>query len=254
MSVNLSKSTSTLDSATRQIAGANRLVEALRRRRIRAVLWDLDGALVDSEGSFQAQAYSQAMEIVHGRTPPLNELGIPHTAGKSTAETFDELCETTGISAEACDKPQLMATHHLLLKTIPGSWVKLMPGVKEILSILYQNGINMAVVSRLPQWQAEKVVQSAGIGFYFDLILGTEPDANQEVDLYEMAAWKLGLSPGHCLIFEDTVAGATAETGAGCQKIIIPSAYDQNEDNYPGPTLFGTLENFDDLIRILEGN
>lgn len=254
MSVNLANSPSTPESAARPIAGARRLAEALRRRRIRAVLWNLDGALVDSEGSFQAQAYSQAMEIVHGRTPPLNEMGIPHTVGKGPAETFDELCETAGIPAEACDKPQLMATHQLLLKTISGSWVTLMPGVKEILSILYQNGIKMAVVSRLPQWQAEKVVQSAGIGFYFDLILGTEPAANQEVDLYEMAAWNLGLSTGQCLIFEDTVAGATAERGVDCLKILIPSVYNQEGGSYPGPTLFGTLRNIDGLISILESN
>ena len=40
------------------------LVSALRQRGLEAVLWDLDGTLVDSEGSFQAQAFTQSIDML----------------------------------------------------------------------------------------------------------------------------------------------------------------------------------------------
>lgn len=238
-------------------AAADGLIAALRRRKIRAVLWDLDGTLVDSEGSFQAQAFTQSMQIIHQQTPPLNELGIPHTVGKTPDEIFDDLCEIVGITAESCDNPQLMATRQTLLKQIIRDGVKLMPGVREVLSALYQHGIQMAVASQSPQWQAEMVVQSAGIGFYFDLILGGDSvpveKRKPEPDLYELAAYRLRLQPEQCLALEDTIIGATAAAWAGCFTVLVPSVYNQHERNPLGPTLYGSLANIEGLTRILEG-
>lgn len=239
-----------------QTTAADRLVSALHQRNIQAILWDLDGTLVDSEGSFQAQAFTRAMQIVHDLTPPVNELGIPHTVGKTPDEIFNDLCEKTGIPAETCDNKQLMATRQSLLKHIIGDGVKLMPGVLELLSILHQNGFKLAVASQSPQWQAELVVQSAGIASFFDLILGGDrvPSDRRkpEPDLYEMAAWQLGVPTPQCLALEDTMIGATAGTRAGCHTILIPTPYNQHESNPLGPTLYGTLANVEGLIRILE--
>ncbi|MCP4358558.1 MAG: HAD family phosphatase [Chloroflexi bacterium] len=232
------------------------VVETLARQQIQAVLWDLDGTLVDSEGSFQAQAFTQAMQIVHNITPPLNAFGIPHTVGKTPDEIFADMCLAANIPKQSWSIPQLMSVRQRLLKQVIRQGVRLMAGVKPLLTMLQRHGIKQAIASQSPQWQAELVAKHAGIASYFDLILGGDKVPRERrkpmPDLYQLAAQQLDVNPGQCLILEDTMIGATAGVRARCRTILIPTIYNQGVRSHFCPTLNNSLKNTSGLMHILQ--
>ena len=187
--------------------------------QLKAVIFDLDGVLVDTS-RFHGQAWAGLVRSL-GHEPPadleervrgisrLASLKIalgPHAAKYSDAE-LDQL------AARKND-------HYLALIT-KISPADLYPGARELFDSLQQAGIRIALGSASKN--ARPVLDSLGITGRFDAIADgfTYKHGKPRPDVFLTAAHMLGFSPGECIVVEDAAAGITAALDGGFATIGI---------------------------------
>lgn len=178
---------------------------------IRAFLFDLDGVLTDtSEFHFQAWkrlADDYGIAFSHQDNEALR--------GVSRRESLARLLKGYPVNEEQAD--QMMETKNnyyleLVNKMTPSN---LLPGVKEILEELGILGIKRVIVSASKN--APLVIKRLQIEPWIDSVVdGNAPARSKPFpDLFLLAAQKIGLEPGECLVVEDAAAGIEAAHAAG---------------------------------------
>lgn len=102
--------------------------------------------------------------------------------------------------------------------------VELMEGVEEILSLLKNNGVKIAVASSSTTDLVERNLTRANLRKYFDAVIGGDGIKNGKPapDIFIKAAEKLNLAPADCWVFEDSYNGIRGAAAAGCSPIMIP--------------------------------
>jgi HAD superfamily hydrolase (TIGR01509 family) len=184
-----------------------------------AVVFDMDGTLVDSEGHY-CSAYIHAMSAFGGSLTP--ECYFQRFAGKSD-KTIDRLLHAE--LREAVEVATIRETwyreyHRLRL----AHGVPLLPGAQDLLNRLSASALPLAVASAAEMVDIEINLDLAGIRHRFaalasgEEVLRTKPAP----DVYLLAAQRLGVDPSRCLAFEDTNSGARAAITAGMHTIMIP--------------------------------
>lgn len=186
----------------------------------KAVIFDLDGTLVDSLGIWGdidiEYLGSYGLEVPDGLQHEIEGLSFTETAAYfrehfPIEESLDEIKETW--------KQMAMEKYRrsVLLK----------PGVKEFLPYLKEKGILMAVASSNDRALIEAVLESHGVrGFFSHIVTACEVNKGKPApDVYLKAAQKLGVSSGECLVFEDIVAGIQAGKNAGMEVCAVEDGY-----------------------------
>lgn len=105
-----------------------------------------------------------------------------------------------------------------------GGPIHFRPGAKEAVEFFYRRGLKIALASsNITRW-AEHFLAMGGIRKYFSAVTTsndvTHPKPDPEV--YLVSAKKLGADVSQCLVFEDSVAGATAAISAGMRTCVVP--------------------------------
>lgn len=185
-----------------------------------AVLFDLDGTLVDSMWVWPE------VDIVY-----LGRMGL------SVPEDLQEKIEGMGFTEVALYFKQRFPISDSV-EQIKETWnemamdayvhrVPLKPGVRRLLKYLREHGIFMGVASSNSRELIEAVLKSQGIEQYFDCIV-TSCDVKRgkpAPDVYLEAARKLKADPRKCLVFEDIVAGIQAGNAANMTTCAIEDSY-----------------------------
>jgi beta-phosphoglucomutase len=176
---------------------------------IQAVLWDLDGVLVDS-GEAHYQSWANVLRDYHipfsrEKFKEIfgmhNESSMIHLLGKDAAES---------VWQEISDKKEMAFREGLRGK------VELLPGVEQWLHRLIQEHIPSAVASSAPMENIDAIVDEAGIRPLFKAIIsGVGHPGKPEPWVFLEASRQVGVSPQHCLVIEDSVAGITAARAGG---------------------------------------
>lgn len=183
---------------------------------IRAVLFDCDGVLADSE--------ALANRIV---AEELTILGWALDAGAAQHEFL-------GLAL-----PDMRVLIERRIGTLPPAWeakltarieremaegVQPMPGAEGALRSVAAAGLPMAVCSNSARAELAMKMQVLGFAdffgprvFSFQDVLRPKPAP----DLYLTAAAACGVEPGHCLVVEDSATGVTAGLAAGCQVVSL---------------------------------
>ena len=102
--------------------------------------------------------------------------------------------------------------------------IPLKPGVPEILDAFDSLGIPKAVATSTVQASGESMLERAGLLSRFNAcVFGDQVNRSKpEPDIFFLAASKLGGSPEHCLVFEDSESGITAASRAGMRPVLVP--------------------------------
>jgi beta-phosphoglucomutase family hydrolase len=186
----------------------------------RAVLWDLDGTLVDSE-EYHWQAWRDAM-AAEGvaitrqqflRTFGLrNDVVVPMLLG---AGGPPERIERIGREKED-DYRRLVRT----------SGLDPLPGAAEWVRRLHQEGWLQAIGSSAPRLNIQVVMEAIGLGSYFEAISSAEDVTAGKPDpqVFLVAAARLGVDPSRCIVVEDAAGGVEAARRAGMRSIGIGHA------------------------------
>ncbi len=185
-----------------------------------AVLFDMDGLLVDTEPLW-----------LETETEVMARLGAPWTSddqkqllGGSMDRTVRYLLSKATTPAPP-DTVERWMTEGMLTRVRAGR-VACRPGARELLAAVAAAGLPSALVTGSQRPLAEEVLASAGLSFEVtvcgDDVLSTKPDPAP----YLLAAKLLDVEPARCVALEDSPNGVASATAAGCWVVAVPSFVD----------------------------
>ena len=204
---------------------------------IKAIIFDHDGTLVDSEGvhcdcwNEVLQPYQQTLSYDDYCT---NYNGLP------TQETAQRIQQEFALPTSANKLYTLKITalnHHLSLKPFP-----LLPGVLETLNHLKQKAVPLAIASGANRKEVSHSIEAHNLKQYFRTV-STKDDVKHSKpapDVYLHAATQLGIEPQHCLAIEDSDTGEQSAIAAGMPCLRLTP--NPNPQTKPWPQ-FKTLAN-----------
>lgn len=174
--------------------------------KIKAVLFDMDGVIFDTEKAyldtwievFNKYGYEMKREIY---------ISVMGTGRKNVKKTFINIFgEDLPIEEMYKEKDELLA------KIIDEGKVPVKDGAEEILLYLKENGYKIALATSAKRIRAHKQVNMAGLDKYFDEIVTGDDISNGKPDpeIFLKAADKLNVLPEECIVVEDSPAGIQA--------------------------------------------
>ena len=176
---------------------------------MRAVLWDLDGVLVDS-APFHFQAWRELLASL-GRE--FGEADFRRTFGlRNDAILGDLLGDLPPAEVE-----RLAARKEELFRQAARGSIAALPGALALLRLLRERDVKLALVSSTPHANIGLVLRSLGVEAAFDAIVGEEDvtRGKPNPEGFLVAAERLGVPPAECVVIEDAPAGVEAAKRAG---------------------------------------
>nr|WP_163700015.1 HAD family phosphatase [Mycolicibacterium sarraceniae] len=193
---------------------------------MRAVLWDMDGTLVDSEKLWDVAI--NKLYARHGRVlaPEVRDATVGGSAEGVIRIVFDDL----GLDPDPQEMAEVADWMHDYVGELFATGLPWCDGARELLDALSAAGVPMALVTNTRRQLTENALNSIGREYFSVTVCGDEvPEGKPAPDVYLRAAELLGLSAGECLAVEDSVTGAAAAEAAGCAVLVVP-----NEVAVPG--------------------
>jgi beta-phosphoglucomutase len=181
-----------------------------------AVIWDVDGTLVDTAELHFAAWVRLAGEM--GR--PFSRDDFSATFGRRNPEIIRFLFRQEFTDAEVLDIGEQKETYY---RSAAQAGVQLLPGVRELLDGLRSRGVRQAVGSSAPRGNLDLILRITNSRHYFDAIVGMEDTQRGKPDpqVFLVAAEKLGVPPNRCVVLEDAVAGVEAAKAGGMKCVAV---------------------------------
>ncbi len=203
----------------------------------RAVLLDMDGTLVDTEGFW----WDAEVEVFRRLGHRLAERHRQVVVGGPMTRSAGYLIEETGADITLEELKGLL--NAAFLRRIDRG-VPLMPGARRLLTELAAHGVPTALVSASHRTVIDRMLGSLGAEHFTLTIAGDElPRTKPHPDPYLTAAAGLGAEPARCVAVEDTATGVASAEAAGCRVIAVPSV--APIPRAAGRVVVGSLEEVD---------
>lgn len=191
---------------------------------IKAILWDNDGVLVDTEGLyFQATREILSTVDVDLTQEMYAEYSLKHGKG------VWHLAADRGASPD--EVKHLLAERNSLYEQLLQRGNTLIDGVEETLANLYGKFMMGIVTSSRPE-HFEVIHEKTGLLAYFDFVITSlyytkyKPDPEP----YLVGLQRTGFGKDQCVVIEDSVRGLTAANAAGIRCLVIPNGMAPIED------------------------
>ncbi len=213
-------------------------------------IFDWDGTIVDSGRTHE---YTW-IELASSRNLPLIDNFFEITFGKRNVEIITKILNWTDdltLAQEMSDQKE-----ELYRKIVAERGIPLIDGVEDFLQSLLDAGFVCAIGSSTPRKNLDVTVEKLGFGKFFKTFAASEDVARGKPapDVFLVAAERLGLSPEHCVVFEDSLAGIQAGVAAGMKNVAVATTNNVDfwENARSLPTDFSDLiiENFSDISAV----
>ncbi len=205
--------------------GENRLYTMILADRlhladdIQAVLWDMDGVLLDTLG-LDVVVCNQLVKKYFGDRVDLSREYIRSIFAYHPPEFWRIILDFVKERFRVGEAPFYLDEMLLQYLEVRNNAVfEANPGIVEILKSAKEKGVKCAVVSNNLTEDIVQIVEQAGLSGYFDLIVGNDLGKlakKPAPDTYLYAAKTLNVSPEKCAVVEDSLLGAEAGRMAGC--------------------------------------
>jgi mannitol-1-/sugar-/sorbitol-6-phosphatase len=198
-------------------------------RRVQALLFDLDGTLIDSEP--QTDQAISAVVARHG--VPKFRLPLRETRGRTWMHVAELIRALTPIELSAAElSAELLAEWNLATRS-----VQPIPGAPEALRAAAAEQLKLAVVSSSPRTVIDRFLKLLGADELVNpraRIGGDEVSHGKpDPEGYLRAAQELGIEPDAALVFEDSRAGLLAAQAAGMRSMFVTCCAGDIAENTP---------------------
>jgi beta-phosphoglucomutase family hydrolase len=214
----------------------------------RAVLWDMDGTLIDSE-EYHWTAWHDTMAnegVTITREQFLSSFGqrndsiLPRWLGTAaTPQRIEEIAN---------------AKEELYRGLIRKYGIAPLPGVERWVHRLHENGWQQAIASAAPRANVEAILEALSARDVFQGIVSAEDvhRGKPDPEVYLVAASRVGVSPQRCIVVEDAAAGVEGARRAGMKSIGV----NRNGAHLPADVAVRSLELLDPSAfeMLLEGS
>ena len=199
----------------------------------RAAIFDMDGLLIDSEPYWRRAEREVFGSVGIEIDAAMSAVTAPMTT-REVAEHWYAYRPWTGKSI--ADMEAAVVARVGALTTEAGA---ALPGVPELLEFCAQLDWRVALASNSPALLCEHVLRTLGIAGAFAAVVSADEVERGKPDpaIYLHAAQRLGVAPGDCLVFEDSVTGVRAARAAGMTVVAIPCAGQNFGGADPAPHL-----------------
>jgi len=194
-------------------------------RPVHAVVFDMDGLLVDTETVSRESMTLAAREQGYALPPEL----FVRTVGLNFATSGPIFAEHFGPDF---DVPAFQAESTRLFRAAGELGVALKTGVVELLNLLDELGLPRAIATSSPHQDVARNLGHHGLGDRFHAIVagGDYERSKPHPDPYLKAAEVLGADPAHCLALEDSHNGIRAAHAAGMMAVMVPDLLEPTEE------------------------
>lgn len=184
---------------------------------IHAVVFDLDGLLIDSE-PLQAWAWDQ---YVRRYGAVLTPAVLHQMLGLRAVDAVEIAIKLLGLPVNGTDA--LRERDEIFLAAVPGA-LRPKPGAVELIVTLRARDVPVALATSGHRRYVDLALESAGLAGSFDAEVTAElvTRGKPNPDVYLKAAELLGIAPGACLALEDAPNGVRAAKAAGMVCFAIP--------------------------------
>jgi HAD superfamily hydrolase (TIGR01509 family) len=193
---------------------------------VRAVAFDLDGLLIDSEPLFAEAA--RRLLARRGRSLEMDVWqALMGTPARQAILLFREGHRLTEPADDIAEEYR-----GALLELIGEKPVPLLPGALELLALLERKGLPCCIATSSSPAYVHLVLAEHGILPRFNFILTCDDvtEGKPHPEVYQKAAARFGVLPAEMLVLEDSVNGLKAARAAGAPCVVVPHALVAKED------------------------
>jgi HAD superfamily hydrolase (TIGR01509 family) len=196
----------------------------------RAVIFDLDGLLVDTEPLYRRVFNATLARHGVGHQIEDDEFGREFV-GISQRENAEYLIVHLGVCASVDELTQEHNTIYQQLIADPTN-LMLMSGARVLFDDLQSRGIMMAVASGSSRQQVETILGGLGIlSLFCAIVTGSDVAKPKPApDVYLRACDELCVGAARCIAIEDSASGAVAAKAAGLRVVVVPNRYTRHQD------------------------
>jgi HAD superfamily hydrolase (TIGR01509 family) len=187
---------------------------------MQAVLFDMDGTLVDSEKLWDISLAALYKELGGRLTPEVRASLV----GGSAEDTIHTVYTDLGLELDPVSMEESIRWLHDYTGKLFDAGLPWCDGAQELLDALSAEGTPLALVTNTQRALADRALNSIGHQYFSATVCGDEvPRGKPAPDAYLRAAALLDLPPDLCLAIEDSVTGTAAAERAGCPVLVVPN-------------------------------
>lgn len=218
---------------------------------LKAVIFDMDGVIVDTEpiyGRVEKEMFSDL-----GLDIPDDECST--FVGTSNRDMWNLLREKYKISLSVDELCKIEEDNYISALKTCGEAI-LVPGVKELIKELHNNGVKIALATSSVRNTADKVLKTFRLEGYFEAVAGGDEveRSKPSPDLYMTAVRRLSLEPEQCIAIEDSKNGVRAAKAAGLKCVAYRNPNSGSQDTSCADAIVDSIKelNYMELKRILK--
>ncbi len=215
--------------------------------RVRGIVFDLDGVLVDTEPLY-LQAVNETLAL--DNVAPMSDEENRVLLGTSIEETWRRVVRMRGLTHPL---PYYLDRYNGMVDRVMRRGLRPQPGVVRLLDAAKARSIKSAVAtSALRSWVDLKL-GIIGLQEAFEAVVcGDEIERTKPApDIYLRAVERLGLTPDRCIAIEDSPIGIEAAVTAGLYTIAVRTPSTEGMDISRAHRILNSLEDFD--LTLLDG-
>lgn len=203
-----------------------------------AVIFDMDGVIVDTEPGF----YIVANKFLARYGKSITKEYFEQFFGGASEYMWKVTTEMLGLDVpvEEC----LKATHEIREQRIREEGYEAIDGTLDLVREIHSQGIPLAVASSSSKQEIERVVHYFGISHCFQVLVSGKDCEHPKPapDVFLKAAGMLGMKPEQCLVIEDSNNGVTAAKKAGMSVIGFRNLQVANQELKPADHIVTSMK------------